>query len=85
MNRQTITTLNPEAIFLDNAFDGAIVGVGNNAFGDVVAIYSQKECLDIIGSDGVEKTDAAMLMGTFIESTSGKYAPMFLTDIWELS
>lgn len=54
MNRQTITTLNPEAIFLDNAFDGAIVGVGNNAFGDVVAIYSQKECLDIIGSDGVE-------------------------------
>ena len=85
MTRQTIKNLNPEAIFLDNAFDNAIVGIGSNALGDVVAIYSQKDCMDIISSDGVANADARMLMSTFIESTIGKYAPMFLTEIWELS
>tara|TARA_R100000306_G_C4294966_1_gene102088 strand:+ start:322 stop:579 length:258 start_codon:yes stop_codon:yes gene_type:complete len=85
MSRQTIKNLNPEAIFLDNAFDDAIVGIGSNALGDVVAIYSQKDCMDIISSDGVANSDARMLMCTFIESTTGKYAPMFLTEIWEIS
>ena len=85
MTRQTIKNLNPEAIFLDNAFDNAIVGIGSNALGDVVAIYSQKDCMDIISSDGVANADARMLMSTFIESTIGKYAPMFLTEIWEIS
>jgi hypothetical protein len=85
MTRQTIKNLNPEAIFLDNAFDNAIVGIGSNALGDVVAIYSQKDCMDIISSDGVGNADARMLMCTFIESTTGKYAPMFLTEMWELS
>ena len=51
MNRQTIQEINPQAILLDDAFDQAIDGVGNDADGELVAVYSQSACLDIIGSD----------------------------------
>ena len=54
MNRQTIATINPEAIFLDDAFDQAILGVANDADGDLVAVYSQKACISILNVDGLE-------------------------------
>ena len=85
MNRQTISTINPEAIFLDDAFDQAILGVANDADGDLVAVYSQKDCLDIISSDGVDDKDASMLLNTFVEHSFGKYAPVFLVEIWEIA
>ena len=85
MSRTMIKALNPEAILLDNSFDIAIVGVGNNAMGDVVAVYSQKDCVDIISSDGVEEADARMLLGTFMEHSQGKYAPVLLVELWEIS
>tara|TARA_R100001594_G_scaffold12533_5_gene27806 strand:- start:1686 stop:1931 length:246 start_codon:yes stop_codon:yes gene_type:complete len=80
-----IKELNPEAIFLDDAFDVAIVGIGNNVGGDYVAVYSHKDCLDIITSDGVEDIDAEMLLGVFKEHSQGKYSPVFLTEIWEIA
>ena len=52
MNRQAISTINPEAIFLDDAFDQAILGVANDADGDLVAVYSQKECISILNEIG---------------------------------
>ena len=85
MSRTMIKALNPEAILLDNSFDVAIVGVGNNAMGDVVAVYSQKDCIDILSADGVEDGDARMLLGTFVEYSQGKYAPVLLTELWEIS
>ena len=83
--RQTIKELNPEAILLDNAFDIAIVGVGNNVGGEYIAVYSQKDCIDIITSDGVEDDDAHMLFNVFKEHSQGKYSPIFLTEIWEIA
>tara|TARA_R110002020_G_scaffold180457_2_gene374880 strand:- start:88 stop:333 length:246 start_codon:yes stop_codon:yes gene_type:complete len=80
-----IKTLNPEAILLDNSFDVAIVGVGNNASGDLIAVYSQKECVDIISSDGVDDDDARMLFATFVEHSKGRYSPVFLTEFWEMA
>ena len=80
-----IKTLNPEAILLDNSFDVAIVGVGNNAAGDLIAVYSQKECVDIISSDGVDDDDARMLFATFVEHSKGRYSPVFLTEFWEIA
>lgn len=85
MNRQTIKELNPQAILLDDAFDQAIVGVGNDAYGDLVAVYSQKVCLDIIGSDGVDDLDASFLWATFIETSRGKGAPIIFSELWEIS
>ena len=85
MSRTMIRALNPEAILLDNSFDVAIVGVGNNASGDVVAVYSQKDCVDIISSDGVEDADARMLFATFVEHSRGRYSPVFLTEFWEMA
>tara|TARA_R110000824_G_scaffold114061_3_gene264282 strand:- start:816 stop:1049 length:234 start_codon:yes stop_codon:yes gene_type:complete len=76
--------MNPQAILLDSSFDRAIVGVGSNSQGDVVVIYSNKECIDIISFDGVEKADAIFLMSTFKESSQGKYSPVFLTEMWEM-
>ena len=84
MKRQMIQEINPEAIFLDNVFDNAIVGVGNNDTGNIVVIYSQKICVDIISSDGVENDDARMLLGVFYEHTRGNHAPIFLTELWEI-
>lgn len=84
MSRTMIKALNPEAILLDNSFDVAIVGVGNNAMGDVVAVYSHKDCIDILSADGVEDDDARMLLGTFMEYSQGKYAPVLLTELWEI-
>ena len=85
MSRTMIKTLNPEAILLDNSFDVAIVGVGNNASGDLIAVYSQKECVDIISSDGVDDDDARMLFATFVEHSKGRYSPVFLTEFWEMA
>lgn len=85
MSRTMIRALNPEAILLDNSFDVAIVGVGNNATGDVVAVYSQKDCVDIISSDGVDDDDARMLLETFMLHSRGRYAPVLLTELWEIS
>ena len=85
MIRTMIKTLNPEAILLDNSFDVAIVGVGNNASGDLIAVYSQKECVDIISSDGVDDDDARMLFATFVEHSKGRYSPVFLTEFWEMA
>ena len=85
MKRKTIREVNPEAILLDDAFDLAILGVGNNALGQVVAVYSQKDCLDILSSDGIESSDASLLFNTFVEHSFGKYAPVFLTEMWEIS
>ena len=85
MNKKMIRALNPEAILLDDAFDIAIIGVGANALGDVVAVYSQKDCLDIISSDGVEDKDASLLLNTFVEHSIGRYAPVFLTEMWEIA
>ena len=48
MKRQMIMEMNPQAILLDSSFDNAIIGVGSNAVGDIVAVYSHKECIDII-------------------------------------
>jgi hypothetical protein len=84
MNRQTIQEINPRAILLDDAFDHAIVGVGNDADGDLVAVYSQKECLSIIGSDGVEDLDATFLWATFVETSRGKGAPIIFSELWEV-
>ena len=85
MIRQMIREMNPQAILLDSSFDRAIVGVGSNSYGDVVAIYSNKECLDIITCDGGEKNDAHLLMSTFKEYSQGKYSPVFLTEMWEIA
>jgi len=80
-----IKELNPQAIFLDNAFDIAIVGVGSNGQGDVVAVYSNKFCIDIISSDGVDDKEASMLLNVFVEHSTGKYSPIFLTEMWEIA
>lgn len=85
MNRQTIKEINPRAILLDDAFDQAILGVGNDADGDLVAVYSQKECLDIIGADGVDNKDATFLWATFIEYSRGKGAPIIFTELWRIN
>ena len=85
MNRQTIQEINPQAILLDDAFDQAIVGVGNDADGELVAVYSQSACLDIIGSDGVDDLDVTFLWATFIETSRGKGAPIIFSELWELS
>ena len=74
MKRQMIKELNPQAIFLDNAFDIAIVGVGSNKF-----------CIDIISSDGVDDKEASMLLNVFVEHSTGKYSPIFLTEMWEIA
>lgn len=84
MNRQTIQEINPRAILLDDAFDRAIVGVGNDADGDLVAVYSQKECMDIISSDGVNDLDVSFLWATFIETSRGKGAPIIFSELWEI-
>ena len=65
MTRQMIKELNPEAILLDNSFDMAIVGIGNNANGSYVAVYSERDCIDIISADGVDDEDAFMLLSIF--------------------
>ena len=85
MIRQVIKEMNPQAILLDSSFDRAIVGVGSNSKGDVVVVYSNKECLDIISYDGVDKNDAVLLMSTFKESVQGQYSPVFLTEMWEIA
>ena len=85
MNKKMVQELNPEAILLDDAFDSAIIGVGANALGDVLAVYSKKSCLDIISSDGVSNKDASMLLNVFVEHSLGRYAPVFLTEIWEIA
>ena len=78
MNRQTISTINPEAIFLDDAFDQAILGVANDADGDLVAVYSQKQCISILNVDGIEDEDFE-----FIETSRGKGAPIIFTELWD--
>lgn len=85
MKRQMIMEMNPQAILLDSSFDNAIIGVGSNAVGDIVAVYSHKECIDIISSDGVELDDAVLLMNVFKDSSIGKYSPVFLTEMWEIA
>ena len=85
MIRQMIMEMNPQAILLDSSFDNAIIGVGSNAVGDIVAVYSRKECIDIISVDGLESIDADFLFSKFREHSEGKYAPVFLTEIWELA
>jgi hypothetical protein len=85
MNRQMITKINPQAIFLDDAFDQAIVGVGNDADGDLVAVYSQKKCINILGVDGIDNEDFDFLWATFIEKSRGKGAPVIFTELWEVN
>ena len=85
MTRQMIKELNPEAILLDNSFDMAIVGIGNNANGSYVAVYSERDCIDIISADGVESDDAFMLFSVFKEHAQGRYSPVFLTEVWEMA
>ena len=80
-----IREMNPQAILLDSSFDRAIVGVGSNSNGDVVAIYSNRECIDVIAYDGVEKNDARLLMATFKDCCQGECSPVFLTEMWEIS
>ena len=83
MNRQAISTINPEAIFLDDAFDQAILGVANDADGDLVAVYSQKQCISILNVDGIEDDDFDFLWATFIETSRGKGAPIIFTELWD--
>ena len=84
MKRQMIMEMNPQAILLDSSFDNAIIGVGSNAVGDIVAVYSFKECLDIISVDGLEDMHANFLFSKFMEYSKGKYSPVFLTEMWEM-
>ena len=83
MNRQTISTINPEAIFLDDAFDQAILGVANDADGDLVAVYSQKQCISILNVDGIQDEDFDFLWATFKETSRGKGAPIIFTELWD--
>jgi hypothetical protein len=75
-----------DKILLADGFDDAFIGVGENAQGNPLAVYSVEKCLDILAEQFKDEEDA---MGDAIDyfefnvrgSYVGEFTPMFINTL----
>ena len=75
-----------DKILLADGFDDAFIGVGENAQGNPVAVYSIEKCLDILAEQFKDEENA---MGDAIDyfefnvrgSYVGEFTPMFINTL----
>lgn len=75
-----------DKILLADGFDDAFIGIGDNAQGNPVAVYSIEKCLDILAEQFKDEEDA---MGDAIDyfefnvrgSYVGEFTPMFINTL----
>ena len=75
-----------DKILLADGFDDAFIGIGENAQGNPVAVYSIEKCLDILAEQFKDEEDA---MGDAIDyfefnvrgSYVGEFTPMFINTL----
>jgi len=72
-----------DKILLADGFDDAFIGIGDNAEGNPVAVYSIEKCLDILAEQFKDEEDAMGDAIDFFEfnvkgSYVGEFTPMFV-------
>ena len=73
-------------ILLADGFDDAFIGVGDNAQGNPVAVYSIEKCLDILAEQFKDEEDAMSDAIDYFEfnvrgSYVGEFTPMFVNTL----
>jgi len=75
-----------DKILLADGFDDAFIGVGDNAEGNPVAIYSIEKCLDILAEQFKDQEDPQGEAIDYFEfnircSYVGEFTPMFINTL----
>ena len=75
-----------DKILLADGFDDAFIGVGDNAEGNPVAIYSIEKCLDILAEQFKDEEDPQGDAIDYFEfnvrcSYVGEFTPMFINTL----
>jgi len=75
-----------DKILLADGFDDAFIGVGDNAEGNPVAIYSIEKCLDILAEQFKDEKDPQGEAIDYFEfnircSYVGEFTPMFINTL----
>ena len=75
-----------DKILLADGFDDAFIGVGDNAQGNPVAVYSIDKCLDILAEQFKDEEDAMDDAIDYFEfnvrgSYVGEFTPMFINTL----
>jgi len=75
-----------DKILLADGFDDAFIGVGDNAEGNPVAIYSIEKCLDILAEQFKDQEDPQGDAIDYFEfnircSYVGEFTPMFINTL----
>ena len=75
-----------DKILLADGFDDAFIGVGDNAEGNPVAVYSIEKCLNILAEQFKDEEDAIGDAIDYFEfnvrgSYVGEFTPMFINTL----
>ena len=75
-----------DKILLADGFDDAFIGIGDNAEGNPVAVYSIEKCLDILAKQFKGEEDAEGDAIDYFEfnvrgSYVGEFTPMFINTL----
>jgi hypothetical protein len=75
-----------DKILLADGFDDAFIGVGDNAEGNPVAIYSIEKCLDILAEQFKDEEDPQSDAIDYFQfnvrcSYVGEFTPMFINTL----
>lgn len=73
---------NPNAVLFDN-MNQALVGIGNVAHHDPIAIYSKRKIFEKLLHDGFSDEDAEEYFAKFSGTWAGENTPVIIDDILE--
>jgi hypothetical protein len=80
--RNIVEEANPDALFLENKFDKALLGYGKQCGGNFVAVYDASKCLEILIKK--EKMGEIEAYEHYVSTTKNMNAegnhPIFITD-----
>lgn len=77
-----LNDLNPDAYLFDN-MNAALIGVGNIAHKDPVAVYSKQKMFAKMLADGFSQEDAEEYFSKFVGTWAGDNTPVIVNDILE--
>ena len=77
---------NPDAMFIEQKFDIALIGTCKGYSGKTVAAYNTDDCLDVLIKEGMDEFDALEhFQGSLEAYPEGPNKPVFISDFRNIS
>ena len=82
--KEIILERNPEAIFLNEKFDKAIIGSGQSSGREYVAAYDSDKCIEILSENKAELEAYECFQAYMKNDWKNKNDPIFISDFTKI-